>query len=523
MTKSSFTCALSGQPLVGNNDEIVVTPSGKMCFKKLLLSKLADNGGVDPFGDSDTAKPLSEDELIVVSSLPASTQPPRPQGASSLPSLLQLLNTEYESLVLELFDTRKALEEARKELSQALYQNDAAVRVVARLSQERDAARQELQQWEAQGGTPAKKRSAAGGEADADTDGPASKRSKTDAPADPDGDGVPKEQLEIMLDTWKSLAKQRKDNKKKTAAAAPTPATLQTFAKLESKSYHSTKSQGVLHLKALEDSIVTAGKDKTLCVYSKTDKKVVNKWTGVNAKQMDAKGHLVAVVVGNGKTVQVYDTEKDTLLTTLDLDDAAVAIDIHASLQLFAVATSNKIRLYKAQDAELVASFTSESTIACGAMHPDGLIYVVGTTAGKIDLWDFKSGLLAGTLETPGDDVHVTAFQFSANGYHLVTPTDSNVLLVWDLKKQSILKSIETDNKVADVAMDKSGKYLAYAVTGQNKICVTTMKEWGDTATLDCKGKGQIKLDWQEADRFVVCRTTERAVQMWGAPTVKEE
>lgn len=48
--------------------------------------------------------------------------------------------------MLELFDTRKALEDTRKELSQALYQNDGAIRVVARLCQERDQARQQLEQ-----------------------------------------------------------------------------------------------------------------------------------------------------------------------------------------------------------------------------------------------------------------------------------------------------------------------------------------------------------------------------------------
>jgi pre-mRNA-processing factor 19 len=39
---------------------------------------------------------------------------------------------------------RDSLERNSKELSQALYQNDAALRVIARLAMERDAARQEL-------------------------------------------------------------------------------------------------------------------------------------------------------------------------------------------------------------------------------------------------------------------------------------------------------------------------------------------------------------------------------------------
>eukprot|EP00957_Ditylum_brightwellii_P051369 3895806-Ditylum_brightwellii.AAC.1 len=58
-----------------------------------------------------------------------------------------MLQTEYDAVLLELFDTRRALEETRRELSQALYQNDAAVRVVARLASERDAAREMVAAW----------------------------------------------------------------------------------------------------------------------------------------------------------------------------------------------------------------------------------------------------------------------------------------------------------------------------------------------------------------------------------------
>jgi pre-mRNA-processing factor 19 len=56
-----------------------------------------------------------------------------------------MLQSEYDVVLLELHDTRVSLEETRRELSSALYQNDAAVRVVARLAQERDEARGKLE------------------------------------------------------------------------------------------------------------------------------------------------------------------------------------------------------------------------------------------------------------------------------------------------------------------------------------------------------------------------------------------
>ena len=46
--------------------------------------------------------------------------------------LLANMQTEWDALMVETFNLKGALEETRRELSQALYQNDAAVRVIAR-------------------------------------------------------------------------------------------------------------------------------------------------------------------------------------------------------------------------------------------------------------------------------------------------------------------------------------------------------------------------------------------------------
>jgi pre-mRNA-processing factor 19 len=119
----SLTCELSGEPLtLGKEGDVVVTPSGHLCLRRLLLTKLAENGGVDPFTSTNSL--LSEDMLTTVH-IQNKVVPPRTQ-ATSMPAVLNMLTQEYDGLVLELFDTRQALEETRKELSVALYQNDAA-------------------------------------------------------------------------------------------------------------------------------------------------------------------------------------------------------------------------------------------------------------------------------------------------------------------------------------------------------------------------------------------------------------
>lgn len=50
-------------------------------------------------------------------------------------------------MMLESFTLKKHLQAVRQELSQALYQHEAACRVIARLIKERDAAREALSKF----------------------------------------------------------------------------------------------------------------------------------------------------------------------------------------------------------------------------------------------------------------------------------------------------------------------------------------------------------------------------------------
>lgn len=57
---------------------------------------------------------------------------------------MKAFQDEWDALVLEAYNTREQLSRTREELATALYQHDAAVRVIARLTKERDEARDAL-------------------------------------------------------------------------------------------------------------------------------------------------------------------------------------------------------------------------------------------------------------------------------------------------------------------------------------------------------------------------------------------
>ena len=99
-----------------------------------------------------TNEELTIDDLVELKS--ARAVAPRPPTLTSIPSLLSTFQNEWDAIVLEAFKLRQSLAQTRQELSTALYEHDAAVRVIARLSQERDQAREALSKVTLNGSGP---------------------------------------------------------------------------------------------------------------------------------------------------------------------------------------------------------------------------------------------------------------------------------------------------------------------------------------------------------------------------------
>ena len=410
----SFVCEISGESLATTSDEVVVTPSGHVCLKRLLLSKLSETGGMDPFAEG---RPLSEDQLITLSSTSGSgggkALPPRPQQATSMPSLLTLISNEYDSLVLELFDTRKALEETRRELSQALYQNDAAIRVVARLAQERDAAQAQLEQWNGSvGATAAPATSTVEAPAADDAasgEEPPAKRQKILVGADgPLKDDIPEAALAVMTSTWEKLHKERKPMLKAAAAKAPSPELLAAHEETDAKAYHKSTCKAVTCMAQCEEAslLVTGAKDKQVILYD-IEKQVVAQSAnfGTIPAAVDINSNYFAAGDSKGKLI-IYRVADGSVAAEFKGDSGAVVdVSFHPSGQLLVVATAGgKVSLYSLDDDTSIAEVsyfkaTEDETYVSGALHPDGLIYAAGTKSGAVQIWDFKNKTLASTMK----------------------------------------------------------------------------------------------------------------------------
>ena len=103
----------------------------------MIETYISENGS-----EPETSEPLTVEDLVAINTQRSIR--PRPPTLTSIPSLLSVFQEEWDSLALQTHKLQQDLAQARQELSNALYQNDAAVRVIARLTKERDEAREAL-------------------------------------------------------------------------------------------------------------------------------------------------------------------------------------------------------------------------------------------------------------------------------------------------------------------------------------------------------------------------------------------
>jgi hypothetical protein len=123
---------------VSNSDRHIAHKLAGTVYEKRLIEAYISENGVEPIN----GEALTVEDLIELKS--QRIVRPRPPTLTSIPSLLSVFQEEWDALALETFTLKKSLAETRQELSTALYQHDAAVRVIARLTKERDEARDAL-------------------------------------------------------------------------------------------------------------------------------------------------------------------------------------------------------------------------------------------------------------------------------------------------------------------------------------------------------------------------------------------
>ncbi|KAJ1962151.1 hypothetical protein GGI12_002816 [Dipsacomyces acuminosporus] len=474
---------------------------------------MESNNGKEPQADHV----LSEDDIISVHADPPAVKP-RPPTLTSIPALLSTFQNEWDSLVLEAFTLKQQYQQVRQELSQALYQNDASCRVIARLMKERDEARETLATLQAQisslEATRAAANSAGRGSYKMDVDG---EEGGAAAAAAAEENSLEDMYFEKAAETADRLFKGRVKRKLPSdLTSADKWRTAAQTAVVES--LHTSTKPGILSLDlgSSDDLILTTGVDKHTEVYSRSRDQTLATLKGhtkaINAALWVNGGGLGQQIItaSDDKSICIWkpnpaNTEEGVNIRKIGWSKQRViknspaevrSLSLHPSGEYFASGSADGTWMIHSTDGEFILKGSADSPISQIAYHPDGRIIGAATTDGLVHIIDVKQRSVISSLDIANADGEqaVAGLHFSENGYYFAAACASSVS-VWDLRKQKCVRRWAASDLVSEdeeqqketfapfavVRFDRTGGYLAFS---NDKTHIFQVKGWHHLASL---------------------------------------
>ncbi|KAG0289244.1 Pre-mRNA-processing factor 19, partial [Dissophora globulifera] len=480
---------------------VVSKKSGQVYERRLIVKYIEDNGK-DPVSGEE----LSVDDLLDIKTTPGTVKP-RPPTMTSIPSILSVLQNEWDSIMLETFTLKQQYQQVRQELSHSLYQHDAACRVIARLMKERDAAREALANVQAHLGTKA----------------PAGEASDV---AMEDASGLSAEVREKLEATTAVLSKTRRRKPNVTAEAVQTYSQRKVFPGL-----HAARSPGItsLDLDAKNGLVLTGGNDKNALVFSQSEEKVVATLKGHSKKithvawtgRSEEAGQDMALTASADHTVKIWTADKSYgyhAAHTLSGHTAEVTgLCVHPTKDY--VATASLDSSWAFHDLEtgstLLTARSDEVTkgYSSAAFHPDGLLFGTGTTESAVKIWDVRTKEAVASFE--GHVGAVKTMAFSENGYLMAAAGENNEVSIWNLRTLEIVQklSVADQGVINALAWDQSGTYLG---VGGTDTRIFKVKTWQELANLTDNTAEVTSLKFGPLGDYLVAGSLDRSLRIFG-------
>ncbi|XP_019180544.1 PREDICTED: pre-mRNA-processing factor 19 [Ipomoea nil] len=516
-----MNCSISGEV---PEEPVVSTKSGLLFEKRLIERHISDYGKCPVTGE-----PLTMDDIVPIKT--GKIVKPRPVQAASIPGMLGMFQIEWDSLMLSNFALEQQLHTARQELSHALYQHDAACRVIARLKKERDEARELLAQADRQLPSAAAMESA-----DNATTLSNGKRAAEDVEMDPGGKrirpGISSAIITELTDCNTTLSQQRK--KRQVPPTLAPLDTLERYTQLNSYPLHKTNKPGILSLDIYypKDIIATGGVDTNAVVFDQPSGQIISTLSGHSKRVTSVKfaGESEVVVTGSAdKTVRVWQGSEDGSYACRhvlkDHTAEVQAVTVHATNNYFVTASLDNTWCFYELASGLCLTQIGDSSESDGytsaAFHPDGLILGTGTTGAIVKIWDVKSQ--ANVARFDGHVGAVTAISFSENGYFLATAAQDGVKL-WDLRKLRNFRNFspyDENTPTQTVEFDHSGSYLALGGSDIRVHQVASVKsDWNSIKTFpDLSGTGKATcLKFGPDAKYIAVGSMDRNLRIFGLP-----
>ncbi|KAI0127302.1 WD40-repeat-containing domain protein [Xylariales sp. AK1849] len=476
-------CALSGE---APQEPVISKVSGNI-FEKRLIEKYIEENSKDPV----TGEDLAIDDLLPVKS--SRVVRPRPPTLTSIPALLSTFQNEWDALALETYNLREQLTRTREELSTALYQHDAAVRVIARLTSERDEARDSLSRVSVSGG------------------GAAGASNGNDAMA-VDAEALPEELVAKVEETQAKLSKSRK--RRPVPAGWATTDHVSTFSVATESS---TSIDQATTLSLNEGYAAVGGLQGHVAIYS-IEADEVERSLQVNEPVTDSIWDGAKVIFSTAKgSVKVIESGSEVASFT-DHAGPATGLAIHPSRDILASVGSDKsFVFYDLAKLKRVTRVYTDSSFTTCAFHPDGHLFAAGTFTGDVKFFLTTTGEQATSFSLGAP---VQSIVFSENGYWFAaTAKGQTTVTIFDIRKEGDAvraKVLEVGGTVLGLAWDYSQQFLATA--GPAGITVQQYakgsKKWSEIVRKDFAA---VKVKWGTEAKHLVAVGQDGRIGVLGA------
>ncbi|OAG37306.1 hypothetical protein AYO21_08491 [Fonsecaea monophora] len=476
-------CAISGEAAqvpVASRKSV----AGNVYEKRLIEAYISENGTEPTTGES-----LTVEDLIDLKS--PNVVYPRPPQMTSIPAMLSFFQNEWDALALQTYTLQQNLHQARQELSTALYENDAAVRVIAQLTRERDEARATLAQINITRG------------ASASTNGDAMQV---------DSAPLPQAIVEKIENTQSSLSKTRRKR--------PVPeewATSDSISTYTSRSTSKPLFPGGRVLAVHETGALALAAGSKAGVYSLSEDTLSYPLDfGEGEATSGLWAHDRAVVATSAGAVKVFEGQQEVSSFSVHAGRTN-AVALHPSGTILAsVGEDRTYILYDLESSRVLTQVSSNSSLRCAQFHPDGHLLAAGGADGQIKIFDVKSGAEAATFDLGGP---VRCIFFSENGIWLAGVTEkSSTISIWDLRKATEITTIETGSQIESISWDYTGQFLG--VAGQDGVTVEhyskASKEWTEILK---RGTPATRIAWGKHAQSLLTLNEDGAITTLAAAT----
>lgn len=484
-------CSLTGQVPI---HPVISTKTGHL-YERSVIERYVNESGLCPH--TNQAHTIADLLPIPVNAV----LKPRNITGNSIPDALCMFQNEWDALMLEAYKTKEQLDQTRQELAQALYQQDAACRVISRLLKERDEARGALSNANIQA-------------------------APTQAGA------LPEDILKRLQQVQQQLSGAR--HKRAVSSTLATPQQIEQYT-CSSTDDRSTAALTCLDVhKTNQNLVVTGAQDGTVLVSSQrgsaADKTVasLNGHVKTISKVLFHPREPVVCSSSLDTTIRVWRPTSDALdafntAVVIRAHSAEVAgLSLHPTGDFLASASFDKtwafIDLQSGVSILQISHPQVNEAYSCCQFHPDGMLLGTGSRDSIVRIWDMRAQTLSAKFE--GHEGAVTDVSFSENGFYMATSALDATIKLWDLRKALLnfrTIKIESAGRINAIKFDLSGNYLAGACSD---LRVFSIKSTSSSHVKQFTDHGGPVMDmvWGPDARFVASCSADRSVKFFGAP-----